>query len=187
MTQISLPGYTELSQMLNQTELKLHASQVHGLVSGILTANTEAVAWKELVTGDKSKEDTREQLQMLYDSSARQLRDFLFEFQLLMPSEEESLPERAEALSLWCQGFLTGLEHAGVSLTDRNAGEVSEAIADLIEIAKMDYDEVVATEEDEAAYMELVEYVRMAVILIYQELHEQTTDKEPVHSSSHLH
>ena len=40
----------------------------------------------------------------------------------------------------------------------------------MVEIAKMNYEEVVESEEDETAYVELVEYVRMAAILIYEEL-----------------
>ena len=37
-------------------------------------------------------------------------------------------------------------------VAERASSEASEAIGDLIEIAKMDYDEVVDTEEDEAAF-----------------------------------
>ena len=53
----------------------------------------------------------------------------------------------------------------------RDDSELTEAIDDLIEIAKMNYEQVESSDEDEEAYVELSEYVRMAVIHIYTELH----------------
>jgi len=187
MKQITLPTYAELSRALSKTTLKLHPSQVHGLICGVLTGNLSGnPVWEELVTGDKETGASHELLQSLYDSSAKQLDEFLFELQLLMPSEKEPLPERAEALTLWCQGFLTGLKVANVQIINREPGDVTEAINDMIEVAKMNYEEVVASEEDEAAYVELVEYVRMAVILIYQDLRDMATSQVTA-QSSHLH
>jgi uncharacterized protein len=188
MKQISLPNYRELTLALSKTTLKLHASQVHGLICGILSGNSNTqAAWEELVTGGKDPAKTHVVLQDLYASSAKQLDDFLFEFQLVLPADSEELPARAEALTLWCQGYLTGLKLAHIQLVERDPSEMTEAINDIIEIAKMNYEEVVASEEDEAAYIELVEYVRMAVILIYQDIREEDVEKKTVSSSNHLH
>nr|AIA12432.1 Uncharacterized protein family (UPF0149) [uncultured bacterium] len=179
MKQTSLPTYIELSQALNDTTLKLHASQAHGLVCGIIVGNTEhdidTSAWQDLVTGGEKSGKTHSLLQSLYDESAKQINDYLFQFQLLLPEDEE-LSTRTEALSLWCQGFLVGLKVSNVQIADREPGDATEAINDLIEIARIDHEEIVDNEEDEAAYIEFVEYVRMAVILIYQELREPTTN-----------
>lgn len=188
MKQISLPKYKDLDQALAKTTLKLHPSQVHGLVAGILSGNPKSTAaWEELVTGGKEPAKTHEVLQELYDASAKQLKEFLFEFQLVLPPDSEALPLRAEALTLWCQGFLTGLKLIQIPIIGREPGEVTEAINDLIEIAKMNYEEVVASEEDEEAYVELVEYVRMAAILIYQDLHEEESTAKEKSRSSNLH
>lgn len=188
MNQHSLPTFGELSQSLSKTALKLHPSQVHGLVCGILCDNTgNTSAWEELVTGGKESATAHELLQALYDASAKQLAEFLFELNLLLPADSEALPVRAEALTLWCQGFLTGLKMAQVQIVGRDPSEMTEAINDIIEIAKMNYEEVVDSEEDEAAYTELVEYVRVAVILIYQDIREAEVSKKEADSSSHLH
>lgn len=184
----SLPSYAELSRALSHTNLKLHASQVHGLVCGLLSGNPKTTsAWEELVTGGKETPKAHELLQSLYDQSAKQLGEMLFEFQLLLPSDEDELPHRAEALTLWCQGFLTGLKMAEVQIVGRKPSELTEAIDDMIEIAKMNYEQVVASEEDEAAYTELVEYVRMAVILIYEELRANDNTAPPSKTPTHLH
>ena len=188
MKRLSLPTFSELEQVLSITTLKLHPSQVHGLVSGVICGNPNSTAaWEELVTGGEDPAHTHEVLLELYDASAKQLNEFLFEFHLVMPDDSEHLPVRAEALTLWCQGLLTGLKSAHVQIVDREPGEMTEAINDLIEIAKMNYEDVVASEEDEAAYVELVEYVRMAAILIYQDLREVETSRKTASSSNHLH
>lgn len=187
MKQIVLPDYNELTSALNQTALKLHPSQVHGLINGILCGSLDAkVAWEDLITGGEKKTGkVHDILLKLYQASAKQLAEFLFEVTLVLPGDDESLPNRAEALTLWCQGFLTGLKIVHVKITDREASDVTEAIDDLIEIAKMSYENVVASEEDETAYNELLEFVRMAVILIYQDLHEGKLS--PAKVSKHLH
>ncbi len=189
MKEKPLPDYSALEQALNNTALKLHPSQVHGLVCGILCGhpNSRTAAWEELITGSEKKSNskkTHDLLQSLYDVSAKQLDEFLFEFQLMLPTETEALPVRAEALTLWCQGMLTGLKLAQVSLVDRAPSDTTEAINDLIEIAKMNFEEVMANEEDETAYVELVEYVRMAVILIYENMHEKDASNVQVASTS---
>ncbi len=164
--------FAGLSETLNETALKMHASEVHGLISGLLCGQSkvEPDAWEALVTGEGGSRDVHTQLQGLYDATHRQLIDFLFEFDLILPEDEAPLMSRAEALTLWCQGFLTGLKLANVPLTGREPSELTEGINDLIEIAKMNYEQVVDTEEDEHAFAELVEYVRMVVIFIYQSL-----------------
>lgn len=189
MKPISLPKYFELSRTLHKTTLKLHPSQVHGLICGILCGNSGAdAAWEELVTGDSSSgKKTHEVLQGLYEISAKLLSDFLFEFQLILPADSQELPLRAEALTLWCQGFLTGLKLANIPIIDREPSEMTEAINDIIEIAKMNYEEVVASEEDEEAYSELVEFIRMAVILIYQEIHQNDLSAPLSFPSEQLH
>lgn len=189
MKETALPSFRELEQALDKTALRLHPSQVHGLVCGILCGhpNSRTTAWEELITGGTESGKTHQLLQTLYNNSAQQLANFLFEFELILPSDKDELTVRAEALTLWCQGMLTGLKLAQVPIVDREPGDVTEAIDDLIEIAKMNYEEVVSSEEDETAYVELVEYVRMAVTLIYQERHEKRTSGEVMGSPSQLH
>jgi uncharacterized protein YgfB (UPF0149 family) len=185
---IDLPDYYEINQVLSGTTLKLHPSQVHGLICGLLCGSQHGSSvWEELVTGEKKPGKAHKTLQALYDASAKQLDEFLFEFQLLLPKNDDSLLEKAEALTLWVQGFLTGLKLAQIQIENREPSETTEAINDMIEIAKMNYEEVIASEEDEAAYTELVEYIRMAVILIYQDLHEVDTSKKVADKSNHLH
>jgi uncharacterized protein YgfB (UPF0149 family) len=188
MTEKSLPSYRDLTNALSTTSLKLHPSQAHGLICGILCGKLDKeAAWEALVTGGKESSEAHEVLQELFNQSTQQLKEFLFELQLMLPPDSEELPERAEALTLWCQGFLTGLKLVQIPIVHREPSDITDAINDLIEIAKMNYEEVVASEEDEAAYAELVEYVRMAAILIYQEVKEQSVSQKQSDASNQLH
>ncbi len=187
MKPIKLPEFDDLTNMLGKTEQKLHASQVHGLITGILCGGfNDETAWQELVMGEKLDEDTAHELQEVFTGTSQQLKDFLMQFELIIPDDNYELPIRAEALTVWCQGFLTGLKVAGVPIIGREPSELTDALEDLIEIAKMNYEDVVASEEDEEAYVELVEYVRMAVILIYTELNAAPEAINPA-ETSHLH
>ena len=50
---------------------------------------------------------------------------------------------------------------------------MSEALQDFTQIARANPEEVVESEEDENAYTELVEYLRAAVQVLYDELSPQ--------------
>jgi uncharacterized protein YgfB (UPF0149 family) len=189
MKQIVFPSYQELDLALGKTKLKLHPSQVHGLICGILCGNANQKAdWETLVTGgEKESKSVHQTLEALFTATQQQLSEFLFELQMILPVDEVELPIRAEALTLWCQGMLTGLKISQVPIVDREPSELTEAINDFIEIAKMNYEDVVANEEDEVAYTELVEYVRMAVILVYQELQGGAASLSAANSTNRLH
>jgi len=187
MSQIAaMPDFETLNQALSETALQFHPSEAHGLISGVLSGDLSGKAvWEDIVMGEEDSPETRVLLQTVFQASAKQLQDFLFEFQLLLPPDEEALSLRAEALTLWCQGYLTGLKLVKVQLVGRSASDMTEAIDDMIEISKIHYEDVVQNEEDEAAYTELVEYVRMAAIVIYQEIHDEHEKSDK--NSKYLH
>ncbi len=115
----------------------------------------------------------------LYKDTAEQLEDGNTVFELLLPDDDESLHERIETLSHWCQNYLSGLGQSGLSGDAPLAEDVSEAMRDLAAIAMADsghgddeLDPYVSSidEQDEVSFFELVEYVRVAVTLIYAEI-----------------
>ena len=188
MKELSLPNYNELSRIFNQAVFQQHPAEVHGLMMGILCGHPNAADWEALVigAGEKVTPEVYAGLRALYEVSHQQLKEFSFDFQLFLPDDDETLSMRAEALTLWCQGFLTGLQSAQIAVDPPKPSEISEAVNDLVEIAKMNHEEVVANEEDEVAYTELVEYVRMAVIFIYQTLQEKAAAPQQI-TTDHLH
>lgn len=172
MTTKIMPTFQQVENILTTAAVKLHPSEVHGLICGTICSSPKVPSNWDEVLGENLPEKVIEVMKALFEFTAQQLRDFSFDFTLLLPDDHSHLPVRAEALTLWCQGFLTGLHEVYEELKTHEATEVVEALNDLIEIAKMNFEDVVPSEEDESAYVELVEYVRMAVILIYQTMNE---------------
>ena len=81
---------------------------------------------------------------------------------------------RAAALAHWCEGYLHGLvsvDH-GDALRQRLAEDpLADIIRDMLQLTRAAADDS-DDETNEAAYAEVVEYVRVAVQLAYEELAE---------------
>ncbi len=181
----SLPSYTELTLALEKTQSNFQAAQVHGLLCGLIcgTSGKTDDSWEKIVLGPKKSKKTLSMLQELYETSYHQINEFSFEFSLLLPTDRANLDTRAEALGLWCQGFVAGLQQTDALIENREPGEATDALNDIIEIAQVNYGDVTANEEDETAYFELIEYVRLAVLMLY---HELGTDKQLDESPDNL-
>jgi len=69
----------------------------------------------------------------------------------------------------WCDGFLFGLGAGEIKDFAQLPDDVNEISHDLAEISRA-YHEDESTEADELAYAELIEYVRVGVLVIYEAL-----------------
>jgi uncharacterized protein YgfB (UPF0149 family) len=108
-------------------------------------------------------------LQTLYNATVAALAGDEMDFDLLIPGDDCPIEERTQALTLWCTGFLYGL---GTSAADpqRLPGELGEIVRDLTEITRADVDASDSREANESALAELVEFVRVGVQLVFDEL-----------------
>ena len=88
----------------------------------------------------------------------------------LLGMTRTTLPERTAALSEWCQGFLLGLVSGGIAEDSQLPDDVSELIQDFTEISRAGFELGSASEEDEDAFAQITEYVRVGVLLINEEL-----------------
>lgn len=158
------------------------AAQTHGLLSGKLAiggAETgfdwAAQVLKGTVPEDALRSECESMLTQLFEVTYRQLSERQSEFDPLLPGDGDSAAVRAEALGHWCEGFLHGLvsgQH-GDALKQRLAGEpLAGIIRDMAQITRATVDEGSDTEANEQAYAELVEYLRVATQLTYEELSE---------------
>jgi uncharacterized protein YgfB (UPF0149 family) len=169
----SLPSYIEIADLLMAAKSSFHPAEVHGFFCGYITGTSAKMNThlEKLVLGTHKNPEDRELLQQLYEMSYHQMSEFSFEFTLLLPDDDSDINARTEALGLWCQGFLTGLQQANIPIQNREESDVTETINDLIEIAQVNYGDIDNdSDEDETAYFELVEYVRLSVLSIFQGL-----------------
>lgn len=171
--------YQELANALKKADSSFKPAEVHGFICGILAATGGKLdnTWIKTFTGAKKNRALNDCLQQLLETSYHEMSEFSFEFSLLLPEDEEPILIRSESLGAWCEGFLTGLNKYHVPLKNRSPSDTTESINDMIEISQINFDEVSEDDEDENAYFELVEYVRLAVLMIFQELNTQAKSR----------
>ena len=94
-------------------------------------------------------------------------------FQPLLPDDDQPLVERVDGLAQWCLGFNHGLFVAariGDAEAELNSGNTAEIVSDFSEMAQVAVGDDQPDAAGEDAYAELVEYVRISVQLVYEEL-----------------
>ena len=156
------------------------AAQTHGLLSGRLAIGgaDSGFGWLSQILEGTGESDTgraecEAMLGALFESTYRQLSERLSQFEPLLPGDEDSTAARATALAHWCEGFLHGLVSArhGDALKERLAADpLADIIKDMLQITRASADDESDTESDEQAYAEIVEYLRVAAQLAYEEL-----------------
>jgi uncharacterized protein YgfB (UPF0149 family) len=121
-----------------------------------------------------------EALRQLYRDCRAQLDDPDLGFEPLLPALDAPLETRADALVEWCRGFLGGVGLSGAPARFLS-GDASEVLADIGRIAasRFDYDDA---EEDENALSEVLEFVRVGVLLLHTEL---TRPRSPAGGTLH--
>ena len=179
------PDIEILDEALFKVNAMMGAVESHGVLCGMLCARgaIELSEWIGHVLGEQEEgnvllHDTVHQLAELHQVTMEKVNDISNGFYLLLPDDDEGLNERTEALANWCQGFVYGLAAGGISDDSKLPTDTQEIVLDFIEISRAGYnigeDGVIEvneiTEEDELAFVEVVEYVRMGVMLINEEL-----------------
>ncbi|HEC19481.1 MAG TPA: YecA family protein [Gammaproteobacteria bacterium] len=182
----TMPDYHTLTNALTRLDTEVTPSEVHGTLAGLLCAHTGAGAdvwqqalWPNLPSDDLLAAEAREVFQQVHEATRRQLNDPTCDFEMLLPDDDAGLDIRVHALGDWCQGFLLGLSLGGVKDFAPLPEDAREIANDMLEISRAgsSYD-LEGSEEDENAYAELVEYLRVGVLLINEEL--QPTQAAPI-------
>jgi yecA family protein len=190
----NIPDYITITSALEKLDTEVTPSEVHGTLTGLLCTATSAKPeiWQHNLWPDTSLNssdlllgEALELFNQLHDITRLQLNDPNCEFQLLLPVDDDHIDNRVNALGDWCQAYLMGLALGGVKDFTSLPDSAQEVANDLVEIARAGSSySLEGSEEDENAYAELVEYLRVGVLLINEEL--QPTKSSP-QSESALH
>ncbi len=170
--------YDYLTECIENAGLRLMTSECHGNACGVLCSQIGIAPnnWFDmLIKAEDVSVDHIElladQLKALFETSEQFLNNIDFEFELFIPDDETEIHKRLEALGEWCSGFLLGLSVGGVDIKSMPE-EISNFLNDCLEIARVGNAELNNSEDDEASYFELVEYVRMGVITLFEEIYQ---------------
>ena len=89
-----------------------------------------------------------------------------FSFRPLLPLDTVPVLERTQAMAQWCHGFGTGFHWNGRVEPGHLETDAQDAINDIAELAQVDT--VSAASSDDDALIELEEYLKVAVQLIFE-------------------
>lgn len=169
--------FPEISKVLQELNSSVPAAESHGCLCGALctTLDYPFARWlEELVPESDSTEAApdarREPLQLLFNDTLSSLRGDQMEFEPLLPDDDVSLTQRAQALSQWCQGFLYGFGTGRGRGTEELPANVDEILRDFTHISRASVELEEESESEEESYSEVIEYVRAAVQLVHDEL-----------------
>jgi len=180
MNDLATVDIDDLEHLLRAAGAAFEAAEAHGAFCGraCLTGAAAIRNWQQELMADADNDNVlahecNHALETLAADTLLKLEAGDMRFTLLLPDDEESLQVRTAALADWCHGFMHGLVSAGgadqgAPADALDSADASEILDDFSEITKAgaSADE---GEESERAYVELVEYVRVSVQLIYDE------------------
>ena len=177
--QMTATPYQRLAHGLLASALSPSPAEVHGILCGLICAGypQAEAAWlaevaPEAPQGDLLAQEAARECRADLDALAQRTRADIegpgLGFSPLLPPDEEPLRERAEAVYDWCRGFLYALGLAGVGERDLS-DQTREVFRDFTDITRLDLENLDDGEDNEDALTEVVEFVWVAAMLVYEE------------------
>ena len=176
--------FEQLEDLFFALKINASPSGFHGFLCGRLSCG--AVDLKQLIDASTSwlalsheqTEAAEDSFEEFYRSSLNNLEDLSFLFQPLLTDDELPLTERLMAVGEWCCNYISGLGE-GMGEEFEVSMEGKEALQDISAIGQISVD--FETDDDgERDYAELVEFIRIAVQLVFADLHpELDAETEP--------
>jgi uncharacterized protein len=174
------PDYEKAATLLASNSIFNSISELHGVICGQVCAGVNEVKSKltqELMGLEEGFSAVIEQLLIrLGKDATEQMEAGDFTFQPLLPADDEELSIRLRALGEWCEGFNVGfggtIGKGDISILE----ETREVLKDFSAIAEIEdgSEQDSEPEENEENYMEVVEYVRMAVATVFMQNNEDS-------------
>lgn len=176
--------YSKISKALSAAELFTSAAETHGILSGIicggdnLNSSSWATHFNDIVNeGLGLPIATKKIVEELYANTIKQCAGNNLTFTLLLPNDDRPLAERAESVAQWSQGFLAGFGMVQQNL-NKAEDDIQEIIRDIRDISQLELDADDEGEETEVAYVDIVEYLRVAAMLCFDYFSASKNNKE---------
>lgn len=178
----------QVKQNLIKLGSELSPSEFHGTLCGVLCVKSDInfYEWLSLSLLDSDKgldqqltkavksrdlllEAISEPFKDFFKLTIRSLADSNLAFQPLLSIAEDKT-ERLQSIAQWSQGFLMGLSIAGIKDLSTYPPEVSEFIEALGSLSNVTDYALADNESDEDAIIEFIEFIRMGVLFVNEEM-----------------
>ncbi|MGH1486761.1 MAG: UPF0149 family protein [Cellvibrionaceae bacterium] len=165
-------------------------AELHGLLCGKLCGGASlninewlSAAWDLLDIAGQPDGQAQEYVTTLYNITQAQLVSGDYDLQPFLPDDDSELEQRTQALSQWCHGFLAGFGSAGIDPNAEFSGDQADSLRDMAAIVQVTIDGDLESEEgrdedqQEADFIELIEYVRIIAMNFYEDNLQDIDDK----------
>ena len=173
--------YQPFAQHLQSIGVLASPAELHAQACAALCVNkqTSFDHWLQFISKDYCIENSADAnlqhvMAAVFDYAKDQLNKDDYSFQLLLPQEEFDLHERIEILSDWVSTYISGLGFGGL-VPEELSKDSQEFIYDLEKICKID-NSIEGLEGEELDFIEITEYVRSGVMILYIELNQLKTE-----------
>jgi len=166
-------AFADVARALADGASAVHAAEAHGCLCGALCLRPDysLAEWLDEILAEPAADAAaNEPFATLFEESVGVLARPDMAFAPLLPDDDASLAERVTALAAWCHGFLYGFGASGTAAQTKLPDAVTEVLADLAQISHAGVVESQEAEVEEEAFAELVEFLRAAVQIVYEEL-----------------
>ena len=166
--------YKMMTLLLSGNHVNHSPAELHGMLTGQLCSGVGTIDPEDL--GGLMEQPQQlvpvvcKLIERLCGETTEQLAHIDYNFHPLLPPDESSLQERVNALGAWCDGFMVGFSAGYIGPDSALSSEAREILGDFGQFAAISDDGTELSEQDEVDFMELVEYVRMATITLFQQL-----------------
>jgi len=186
--EVGVFDFDEFADHLLDQGLLASPSQLHGCLCGLLGAGAPAQPEYGLDALAQALDlqvhgELASRIMQLYTVTEAALQDEEFTFLPLLPDEEEEIALRTAALASWCDGFLAGFAYATAAADSGGSGsalsqETGEILRDIGAMAQAEPAADESEEEAEDSFIELVEYLRVAVVNIFMDSQATAGDRD---------
>jgi hypothetical protein len=167
-------AFADVERALDTGTSAVHPAEAHGCLCGALCLRPDysLADWLDeiLPEADAAAAAADGPFAPLFAETAGVLARPDMEFEPLLPGDEADLASRVAALAAWCHGFLYGFGSAGTASLAALSESVGEVLADLAQVSHAGAVGAESPEVEEDAYLELIEFVRAGVQILYEEL-----------------
>jgi len=166
--------YTGFATLLNSAGHSVSPAELHGLLLGRSCAGAgfDPEGWfddaRDLLQAEP-EDGVRQALIGLQEMVKAELTGDDMAVVLLLPGDDEPLADRTAAMGKWCEGLLHGFARIGGQPMSDDAKDVLQDLAAIAQIQ----DSLEESEDGESDFMEVMEYLRVAPLLLFTEFNKK--------------
>jgi uncharacterized protein YgfB (UPF0149 family) len=186
---MSLGLYSNFERALGQVGCTVVPSEAYGALVGLLSGPrpVDQKIWLNCINNDlKSPTDSlissqNTDLDVFIRCVVNALEDMETDELILIQDDNVELGERTAAFSGWCSGFLYGFGISGVPEKVVMSADSQEFLRHLTQFCRLEF-EVDNNEEDEKALFELLEFSKVGVLNLYEEVKQLSSIDTEINS-----